>query len=162
MPCVVGIDQSARSTGICVINCSGDLLNLSLLVPPEKFKEGARLKYIRDSLTQILLSQKDKITLGVMEGYSYNSVSKKFILGEVGGIIKLLAMDLEFPLYIAAPKQLKKFVTGNHAASKPDVARMIESKWSVKIDQYDKADAYGLARIGLQVHTSTTTNRKEL
>lgn len=161
MALVLGIDQSATSTGVCLLKTSGELVHLSRICPTRGLKDTARLLFIRDSLTE-LLSQYSDITTGVMEGYSYGSANKKFVLGEVGAVVKIVAADADIDLKGAAPTQLKKFVTGHGSATKQEVIKAIERRWKIAIPQDDMADAYGLARIALEIKNPTSLYRAEL
>ena len=162
LPCVLGVDQSATSTGVCVLDKAGTLLYLERIVPSPGLSEGARLVLIHDTLKDIIANY-PSMQLAVMEGYSYGSTNKKFVLGEVGGVVKLVMATMDLPLYGASPTQLKKFVTGDSKADKDKISKFIQRKWGVEITQNDKADAYGLAQIGLQISgNATSTDRKEL
>jgi Holliday junction resolvasome RuvABC endonuclease subunit len=107
MPHVMGIDQSVQHTGISILNEARESVYLGLIEPPSASRDVERLAFIRDELNNII-SPYD-ILVNVMEGYSYNSVNKKFLLGEVGCIVKLATHDKGAQLHIAAPTQLKKF-----------------------------------------------------
>jgi len=158
---VLGIDQSATSTGICILSSTAELVHLSRICPPKELRDTKRLVFIRDELTRII-SEHSNIQLGVMEGYSYGSTNKKFVLGEVGAVVKLVVADADIPLYGASPKQLKKFVTGKGSADKDEVINAIRNRWKIEIPQNDMADAYGLCRIALELNNRTSMVRSEL
>lgn len=134
---------------------------MSRIRPPKELKDAKRLVYIRNSLVEIL-EQHPTIVLGVMEGYSYGSANRKFVLGEVGAVVKLSMADADIELHGAAPTQLKKFVTGKGGASKEEVIAAVNRRWDVGVCQDDMADAYGLARIALELHNPTSVRRAEL
>jgi len=158
MSTVIGIDQSVRHTGVCVLSETGALEALALIEPPMQ-EPGARLAYIRDELKSYFTPQ---VRAAVMEGYSYNSVNKKFLLGEVGAIVKLTVFEANVTLYEAAPKQLKKFVTGKGGASKEDVMRAIEDRWKTRITNDNLADAYGLACLARELVWPSSSTRSQL
>jgi crossover junction endodeoxyribonuclease RuvC len=160
MRIVVGIDQSATSTGICGLDESGCIVFLDRIVPPKSVKDTERLVYIRDAIRTCV--SKYTVVMAIMEGYSYGSTNKKFILGEVGAVVKLTMADADIPLKGAAPTQLKKFVTGNGNSSKQQIIASIKHKWNVEIAQNDMADAYGLARIALEIIHPSSNRRPEL
>lgn len=67
-------------------------------------------------------------------------------MGELGGIVKLAhATVFGTDPTIVPPTSLKKFVTGKGTASKDDVVKAVQSKWSNDIKNNNIADAYGLA-----------------
>lgn len=157
---IVGIDQSANHSGVTVLADDGKLLEQSL-IEPKTLRDAERLAYIREHLS-VVLDRYSDIHLTVLEGYSYGSTSKKFILGEVGGIVKLCLYDRGIQLYAAAPVQLKKFATGSIRADKTDIKHAVFTKWGIDLDDDNLADSYALARIGLQIHAPSSMRRHEL
>lgn len=157
---VVGVDQSLRHTGVCVLETSGRCLLLTLIEPSRTLEGASSLLYIRDECTRVLAPF--EISVAVMEGYSYNSVGRKFDLGEVGGTVKLVLLDKRARLCIAAPKQLKKFVTGRATADKQAVMDAIKAQYKEVITDDNEADAYGLARIALEIACPTSIKRYQL
>lgn len=157
---VVGIDQSVRHSGLCILNETTEIAKLLLIEPHKELSGGPLLAYTRDALTEALTGL--SIKAAVMEGYSYGSANKKFLLGEVGGAVKLTIHDLGCPLYVAAPKQLKKFVTGRGDADKGRVMSAIEAQWGEKFSDDNLADAYGLSRIAHEIVTPKSTKRHQL
>lgn len=157
---VVGIDQSVRHTGLCILNETAEIAKLLLIEPDKTLSGGPLLAYTRDAIQGAL----DGLTLkaAVMEGYSYGSANKKFLLGEVGGAVKLIFHDLGCPLYVAAPTQLKKFVTGRGDSDKGRVMSAIKKQWGEKITNDNLADAYGLARIAHEIVAPNSTKRHQL
>jgi len=156
---VVGVDQSPNHSGVCVLSTMGDIHFLGL-IEPGKRKEDERLAYIRDSLVQILGTM--RYATGVLEGYSYSSLNKKFLLGEVGAVVKLALHDVCDASYVVAPKQLKRFVTGRGGADKAKVMQCIEKQWNIAIDDDNLADAYGLARIAYELAAPGSVIRHQL
>lgn len=159
MSYVAGIDQSANHTGVCVLTEKGELVLLEL-IEPVKLKDQARLAFIRTKLNA-LLAPFDLQAL-VMEGYSHGSLSKKFLLGEVGSIVKLTAYDMGAPLHEAAPTQLKKFVTGKGSADKDAVMKGVKNQWKMIITDDNLADAYGLAQIAREIVWPSSSRRYQL
>lgn len=160
MSFVLGVDQSVRHTGVCVLDYAGNVRTLCLIEPPKQLEGSRHLVFIRDTLNSILTQT--QISVAVMEGYSFNSVNKKFLLGEVGATVKLCIYDTKAVLYDAAPTQLKKFVTGRGDADKAKVITHLKALYGVEIDDDNLADAYGLAQIALQLHNTNTNKRYQL
>lgn len=159
MAYVAGIDQSARHTGVCILDEQGQIKCLEL-IEPGKLKDQQRLAFIRRELNQ-LLAINDLLAV-VMEGYSYNSTNKKFLLGEIGSVVKLSVYDTGADLYEAAPKQLKKFVAGRGSADKDRIMHSIARLWGEQITDDNLADAYGLAQIAREIVWPSTTRRYQL
>jgi Holliday junction resolvasome RuvABC endonuclease subunit len=141
---VIGIDQAARNTGICVMSSTGRIVGLHSIRPPKGLDGAKRLLYIRESLATIC-KDSAPIDFGVLEDYSYGSVNKKFTLGEVGGVIKITLLDAGISFLAAPPKLLKKFVTGRGNANKEDMLKAINQKYSLDLTDDNLADACGLA-----------------
>ena len=159
MSFVIGIDQSVLHTGICILNEDGTVNYLGL-IEPDKLKNRDRLAYIRDELNAILGTT--QFTVGVMEGYSYGSMNKQFLLGEVGSVVKLAFHDHCLRAYEVAPKSLKKFVTSKGSASKEDVMIAVEKQWGVVVNNDNLADAYGLARVAYEIAKPVSVKRHQL
>lgn len=159
MSLFLGIDQSVLHTGICILNEDAGVMHLGL-IEPKNIVNYERLVYIRDELKQILHGR--RFDVGVMEGYSYGSINKKFLLGEVGAVIKMTLFDHCDSCFDAAPKQLKKFVCSRGSASKEDVIFSVEKQWGVVVDNDNLADAYVLARIGYEIARPSTKKRHQL
>ncbi len=159
MSLFLGIDQSANHTGVCILSDGAELHYLGL-IEPKALREGARLAFIRDTLTELLAGR--RFAVGVMEGYAYNAFNTGFMLSEVAAVVKLAFYDHCDVAYIAAPKQLKKFVTSKGTSSKEDVMFAIEKQWGVVIEDDNKADAYGLARIGYEITRPESLKRHQL
>jgi crossover junction endodeoxyribonuclease RuvC len=156
---VVGIDQSVNHTAVCILNDDATVNYLGL-IEPGKRKDQERLAYVRDQLTTLLAPQ--RYLVGVLEGYSYGSVNKKFLLGEIGAVVKLCLHDHCDVVHCLAPTQLKKFVTGRGGASKEDVMFAIEKQWSIMLNDDNLADAYGLARAAYLIAKPQTVKRHQL
>ena len=157
---IVGIDQSANHSGVTVLDDTGSILECCL-IEPGHLRDVERLAFIRDKFSAIL-DKYPSLHLAVLEGYSYGSTSKKFVLGEVGAVIKMCLYDRGVRLYAAAPVQLKKFATGKSRASKKDVVAAVATKWGLIVDDDNLADSYALAQIGRQLWKPTTARRHEL
>lgn len=144
----IGVDPSARSTGVVVLREDGLVLHAEAL---EIETTGvARLVEIRNRLAAIC-KRYGPFDVGVRESYSLGSTNRPFLLGEVGGIVQLALHDYAGRVEECAPKALKKFATGNASASKAEVMRAVSARWDAHYANDDIADAYVLARIGLSL-----------
>lgn len=156
---VVGIDQSVLHTGVCILDETGATTYLGL-IEPSKLKNYDRLAYIRDALSDILGDT--RYIVGALEGYSYGSVNKKYLLGEIGAIVKLALHDRCDVVHVVAPTQVKLFTAGRGSASKETVMKAVERQWGVSLNDDNLADAYSLARVALEVAFPNTKNRNQL
>ena len=143
----LGIDQSLQAAGLCLLNDKGFAMSLETV--DTKGQRGAeRLYTIRERVRSFLPGT----ACVAMEGYSYDSTSRHFDLGEVGGVIKLLLYEQVIPLVIVAPVALKKFATGNIRASKEDMCL------AACVHDDNQADAFFLATIARHMGQNTSPN----
>ncbi len=159
----IGIDQSPNHTGVCVLTKEGGVALLEL-IEPRTLTGVRRLAYVRDRLVEILAPlRKAKAAVGVWEFYALKATNKKFLQGELGCLAQLALYDHAKRVESCAPVALKKFITGDHEASKAKMMSTIGDRWGLKFSDDNLADAYGLARVGLALLDSTgTTQRAEL
>ena len=145
---LLGLDLSLTSTGVS----HGD--QQYVLTPQEKGVE--RLAYFHDTISSLL--QKMNKPAVVMEGYSFASRnSQAHSIGELGGIVKFAAWNLQVPIVIVPPTSRAKFATGKGNASKSEVVSAISAKTGIVWDGKgadDKCDAWILEEIG-RVHIGT-------
>jgi len=87
--------------------------------------------------------------LVLIEGYSYASPNQAHQVGELGGVLRVTFAEYELNLLEVAPKQLKKFATGNGSASKEQIAVAAYKKWGIECPTNDETDAAVLVYIGL-------------
>lgn len=146
----LGIDQSLRATGICLLSEQGDLIRLETLDPGVLRKE-ARLSFIKQRVSSLL---SDNVQFAAFEAYAYDSVSQHFSLGEIGGVLKLLAYEHGIPFVTVAPIALKKFATGNVHASKDDMCSAAKRLGLTPADD-NQADAFFLASIAQHLWLET-------
>lgn len=145
----LGIDPSATSTGIVLLNDT-ERDSIATTIKPNKLRDIERLKYIHAGITELISGKNIKAC--VMESPSYGSVHKEFILGEVLGCIKLGLSSLDgTEVYYAAPLQLKKFLTGNHKAAKPDMIKEALLLGCPSL-QSDICDAWAAALLAKSLH----------
>jgi Holliday junction resolvasome RuvABC endonuclease subunit len=145
----LGIDPSATSTGIVLLNDT-ERDSIATTIKPNKLRDIDRLKYINNAVTE-LLTNKDIKSI-VMESPSYGSVHKEFILGEVLGCIKLaIGNCTSAKVYYAAPLQIKKFLTGNHRAGKPEMITEALLRGCPSL-QNDVCDAWSAALLAKSIY----------
>jgi Holliday junction resolvasome RuvABC endonuclease subunit len=145
---ILAIDPSLTATGTAVTNML-DALVVETIKP--KVKGTNRLMFIRGELSYLINSYAPDVI--VMEGYNYGAARMKgaqmtpgrlFDIGELGGMIKMLAWHHKLPILIVPPASLKMFVAGNGAAKKPQMMVAVKEQWRTKIRDDNQADAVGL------------------
>lgn len=60
---------------------------------------------------------------------------------ELCGVIKMVAAELEVPVFDYKPNHLKKWLTGSGKASKQDMIAAVERRFQIKTDNDNIADA---------------------
>lgn len=109
-----------------------------------------RLKFFADEFEKIF-GKLDSPAL-VIEGYAFASRnSHAHSIGELGGVLKLAALNHSVPVVIVPPTSRAKFATGKGNASKSEVVSAVSAKtgivWQGK-GADDKCDAWVLEEIG--------------
>jgi len=154
---VWGLDPSLSGTGITILSKDGrDLYekeyagDVSCLTTDPKAKRYARMDYIQQQVSAKLASHQPLLL--VMEDYAYGAKLRRELLGEVGGVIRMALWQHNVPVILAAPLQLKKFLTGKgggSSGSKSAIMMEVLDKYGVKTENDNEADSYVLARIAL-------------
>jgi Holliday junction resolvasome RuvABC endonuclease subunit len=153
---VAGIDAALRNTGVAIK--AGDGLHLYSV--KSRLRGAKRLADLRDQVYALVVMAKP--VLVAIEGYSLGSTGRWFDIGEFGGVLKLLLEDAKIPLIIAAPTQLKKFVSGAGTASKERMIEEVTKKYGVMPRDDNQADACGLAMLAYVYLTGDSRVRTEL
>lgn len=143
----LGIDASLTGTGLALINDEYKIEKTLKLTVPHKDTE--RLFHLENLLLPFI-EDSGKIKLICIEGPSYQSKEHTlFQLGEWAGIIKLNLFKLGIDILIAAPSQIKKYISGKfEKASKKELVILdIYKYYNEEIRDNDIADAYVASRI---------------
>jgi len=156
----LGIDASARSSGLTYINGSSVKVKRIL---PKKLVGSARLNYIYTE-TKSFLKDLQPPEIIIMEGPSFFSTNKPFTMGEIYGTFKLCIYSMySREISIVTPKQLKKYLAGSGDATKEQM-----KKAAVRLGcpsaQEDICDAYSAALLGKDLlgKTNTPSTRKSM
>lgn len=170
---VAGIDYSLTSPGICVYdggiewnynNCSFfyfgndiELLKYYEYEYPEYKSESERYQKLADWA----LNAVNGCDIVFIEGYSYGSSGRVFNIAENGGVLKNVLWKNRIPYEVLAPKQVKKFASGNGNASKKvmedafkeevklDLRDLFKQPTSKDSPSSDIIDAYYICKMGV-------------
>lgn len=136
---VLGVDPSLTGTGVA--RPDGTVA----VVRPGKLRGVRRLAYLRDALALELVGA----TVAVIEGYSYGSKGRAlFDIGEWGGVLRLLAFEMNVPYAIVPPSTVKKFATGNGNAPKELMLTEAVKRLAYQGHNLDEVDALWLRHAG--------------
>ena len=141
---VVGVDSSTW-TGLARIDSDGSSMGKVVNFPKEKGMQ--RLQLIAQEVKRTL-----KIwapDYAVMEGYAFGNTNTLVTLVECGTVCKLVLQELGIRWYTVPPTTLKKWTTGNGAASKDLMAANVKQRWGYSSSSDDIVDAYALAQMGM-------------
>lgn len=153
---ILGIDPSLTSTGLCVIDHNGALIESTTL--GSKKTGPARLIELRDALDAYF--KRTMPTVCALEGYSFGSKHAREAVAEWGGLIRVLLYEWKIPTLIVPPMTLKKFVlpsAGN--LQKNRIALESYKRWNVSFQTDDECDAHALSQLALvrvQIETRTS------
>ena len=147
---ILGIDPGLNATGYGIIQTMAGRIEVIVagdLRPPRPQPLGQRLEYIHDRLTALISRhQPGQVVLEKLFTH-HRHVTTAAMMGHARGVACLVVQEHSLPLAEYAPTQWKKSLTGNGAASKEQVARMVgrwlratEASWSL-----DATDALALA-----------------
>lgn len=139
---VLGIDPSTR-TGLAFLD--NGTASFSVLNFPDA-RGLVRLQSIARGIDSYLEAH-PSIDVAVVEGYAFANAHTLVILVEIGVLFRLALYNLGVPCYIVPPTLLKKWVSGNGRAKKPEMAGAVQKKWGFEAPSNDVVDAYGLARM---------------
>jgi len=147
---VLGIDPGSAVTGFGIIKSERlshfECLDFGCIRSSAKTEFYLRLKNIYDRVTDIILKyQPDYIALEDIF-YSRN-VKSALQLGQARGAAILASLNKNKAIKSYSPREVKQALTGNGAASKEQVQRMVLSMLDIKekITPLDASDALAIA-----------------
>lgn len=167
MSYVLGIDQSLRHSGICLLPVDNPTAMADYRQLETKSMRGVnRLKYIEKKTRDFLAGR--VIRYGAIEGGSFGSKGHLFDLGGVNGIMKIIFYDRNIPFVEPSPPSLKKFLAEHGHSDKEDMINYAASladnpdlKDAISNDSGGNlADAYGLAFLAKTVYTEEEPESK--
>jgi len=146
---IIGIDPGSVITGIGVIeesNGTPRLVGYDALKMKSSRPMPERLKMIYDFCTKKIKQLKPD-TLAIETAFYGKNIQSTLKLGQVRGAIIIAAMNMNIPVTEYSPREIKKSVTGNGAASKTDVQVYIKNILRMKDDRIlsDSSDALAIA-----------------
>jgi len=123
---ILGLDPGYADTGWGIIHFDGKVHfeNCGSIHTPADMEFGQRLVIIEQELQKIL--QKYHPTRAAMELLFFNSnTTTAMKVAEARGVTRLVLAQHRIPLVEITPTQLKQSLTGNGAASKQQIGKMV-------------------------------------
>lgn len=149
MPVTVGIDPGSRVTGYGVVEQRGrDILYIDsgVVRNGSSSSRPERLRRIKQVLDEVL-RRHSPASLAVEKIFIAKNPKSIFVLGEVRGVVLLAAAEAGVPVYEYSPREVKSSVVGKGAATKGQVAAMIQRLLEVghTPETEDETDALAVA-----------------
>jgi crossover junction endodeoxyribonuclease RuvC len=149
VPVTVGIDPGSRVTGYGVVEQRGrDILYIDSGVVRNRSSSSRpeRLHRIKKVLDEVL-RRHSPAALAVEQIFIVKNPKSIFVLGEVRGVVLLAAAEAGVPVYEYSPREVKSSVVGRGAATKGQVAAMIQRLLKVghTPETEDETDALAVA-----------------
>lgn len=150
---VIGIDASLTGTGICTMLIdwpTGDVVSHKTEHLKNNLTGPERLAYIRDKVKDAIERtghMADHAALVLIEDYAAKASNRAHFMGELGGVLRLMFHENNYPWKAINPSHVKQFTTGKGNAGKEDMAVDIYAQWGQRFGSNDEADAYAIAQI---------------
>jgi len=143
---VLGIDPGLSNLGWAIVKDSDPpkLISYGLIKTDKNIKEEERLYKIYENLKNIYLNFSPEFT--IIENIFFKKNIKTAIkIGEVKGVILLVAKEFESKIYELNPANVKLYFTGFGGSNKGNMKKMVKILYNVEIKEDDTVDAIALA-----------------
>lgn len=145
---IIGIDPSLTGTGLAFPDGSTQVLQAS------KHTGLERLVDLRDRLRGLVCSTRPDVA--VIEDYAWGMPHSSIMLGEWGGVMRVMLWELGVDLVFVNPSHLKLFQLGRPAKAKDEpkapkkdqAMSAISAQSGISFATNDHMDAWSLAALG--------------
>lgn len=146
---ILGIDPGTNVLGYSIIEQRGkqsQLIKMDVLVLGTKDDLSTKMKKLFDQITEIIDIFKPDI-LAIEAPFFGKNVQSMLKLGRAQGICIAAAFSRSIPFVEYSPRKVKQSITGNGAASKEQVANMLQRifKFEAIPSYLDATDALAVA-----------------
>ena len=146
---ILGIDPGTNILGYSIIEQKGkqsQLLKMDVIVLGTKDDLSTKMKMLFDKITEIIDIFKPDI-LAIEAPFFGKNVQSMLKLGRAQGICIAAAFSRSIPFVEYSPRKIKQSITGNGAASKEQVANMLQRifKFEAIPSYLDATDALAVA-----------------
>ncbi len=155
---IIGIDPGTNLLGFGVIKVEdrkASFVDMGVLDLRKITDSYQKLKQIFDTVTQVIISYHG--TEMALEAPFYGKNAQSLIkLGRAQGAAMMAALHRDLPVTEYSPREVKMSVAGNGAASKEQVAMMLQKTLSfeMKVEHLDATDALAIAMCHFYATTS--------
>jgi crossover junction endodeoxyribonuclease RuvC len=146
---ILGVDPGTLKTGLGIIKIENgrcSVLEYTVVRNPSSRSMPERLKNIYDSLSKII-KRYHPDELAIETAFYGKNVQSALKIGHARGVSLLAAVNHSLRTAEYSPREIKKAVTGNGAATKQQVRYMIQSSLGLNTAPklYDISDALAVA-----------------
>jgi len=146
---IIGVDPGTIITGFGIIKYENNklsYLNSGIIKTPTTKEIPPRLEAIYDELER-LISIYNPTQFAIETVFYNNNVQSILKIGYVRGISLLVAQKHKLEISEYSPREIKKSVVGNGAASKEQVQFMVKKLLALQNDfpKFDESDALAIA-----------------
>ena len=147
---VLGIDPGTAVTGYGVVersdNTHGRLIECGVIRTNPKHQMSERLETIYDGVTELIVRHEPSV-VAVETAFYKRNVNTTILLGQARGMVLLAAEKAKTEIAEFSPAFVKKSVSGKGAATKKQVAYMVQRLLRLKDapQPSDAADACAIA-----------------
>jgi crossover junction endodeoxyribonuclease RuvC len=135
---IIGIDPGTTVMGYGIIKCAGqktELLALGVLELKKYSDHYAKLRKIFERIRQ-LVDTYNPDEMAIEAPFFGKNVQSMLKLGRAQGVAMAAALTRGIPIFEYAPLRIKQAITGNGAATKEQVANMLQ--YMLKFDEMPK------------------------
>ena len=146
---ILGVDPGTLVTGFGVIEAERgtySVLTYTIVKNSGTLSMPIRLKRIYDRLCEII-NQYHPDEFAIVTAFYGKNVQSALKIGHARGVSILAAVNYEIPTTEYSPREVKKAVTGNGAASKQQVQFMVQNQLKLRETPkyFDASDALAVA-----------------
>lgn len=146
---IFGVDPGTICTGFGIVkHKNNELINIhsGIIQPPSNIEIPFRLEFIYNELDRLIKKYKPD-EFSIETAFYGKNIQSALKIGYVRGISLLVAVHNGLPTGEYSPREIKKSVVGNGAASKEQVQFMIKKLLYFKKDKmkFDESDALAVA-----------------
>jgi len=131
---ILGIDPGTNIMGYGIISVSGNhirLITLGVLKLDKTHDHPLKLKKIFETVLE-LIEQHKPDELAIEAPFFGKNVQSMLKLGRAQGVAMAAGLYRSVPIFEYSPRKIKQSITGKGAASKEQVAAMLEHMLSIK------------------------------
>ncbi|MDI6861646.1 MAG: crossover junction endodeoxyribonuclease RuvC [Caldisericia bacterium] len=142
----MGIDPGLSNLGWAIIEDKDppNLIDFGLIKTEKELNEEERLLKVYNSLKNIYKNYYPTYTV-IENIYFKKNIKTAIKIGEVKGVILLIAGEFKSKVYELNPSNVKLYFTGFGGSKKNNMKKMVKILYNIEIKEDDTVDAIALA-----------------